>query len=62
MSQQNVETFKRGAEAWNRRDVEVMLEYFDPDVEYEGALPGSLGYVQVEDVAICVVLGAVEDQ
>jgi hypothetical protein len=25
MSQGNVEIFKRGAEAWNRRDVETML-------------------------------------
>jgi len=34
MSQENVEAFKRGLEAINRRDVEAMLEELDPQVEW----------------------------
>ena len=33
MSQENVETFKRGLDAYNRRDIEALLEELDPDVE-----------------------------
>ena len=43
MSKQNVETFKRFADANNRRDVEAMLEELDPDVEWQSAILGSLG-------------------
>jgi ketosteroid isomerase-like protein len=43
MSQQLVETFKRGTEAINRGDVEAMLEGFDPEIEYYAALPVLLG-------------------
>jgi ketosteroid isomerase-like protein len=34
MSQENVETFKRAADAYNRRDVEALLKELDPEVEY----------------------------
>ena len=43
MSQENVEAFKRFADANNRRDVEAMLEELDPDVEWHSAILGSLG-------------------
>jgi ketosteroid isomerase-like protein len=43
MSQENVETFKRCADANNRRDVEAMLEELDPDVEWHSAILRSLG-------------------
>jgi ketosteroid isomerase-like protein len=43
MSQENVETFKRFADANNRRDVEALLEELDPDVEWQSAVLGSLG-------------------
>ena len=43
MSQQNVEAFKRFADANNRRDVEAMLEELDADVEWQSAILGSLG-------------------
>ncbi len=43
MSQENVEAFKRFLDAYNRRDVEAMLEGLDPEVEYHAALPMLLG-------------------
>ena len=39
MSQENVETFRRGAEAYNRRDVEAVLDTLDPEVEWRPLLP-----------------------
>jgi SnoaL-like domain len=38
MSEENVEAFKRGAEAYNRRDVEALLKDLDPEVEWHSAL------------------------
>ena len=43
MSEENVETFRRGLEAFNRRDVEALLMDLDPDVEWHSALPVLLG-------------------
>ena len=43
MSQENVEAFKRFADANNRRDVEAMLEELDAKVEWHSAILGSLG-------------------
>jgi ketosteroid isomerase-like protein len=43
LSQENVEAFKRVADANNRRDVEAMLAELDPDVEWQSAVLGSLG-------------------
>ena len=43
MSQENVEAFKRFANANNRRDVEAMLEELDAEVEWQSAVVGSLG-------------------
>ena len=43
MSQENVENFKRGAEASNRRDIETQLELLDPAVEWSPAFPVLLG-------------------
>src|ERR1017187_7165135 len=34
MSQANVEMIKRGYEAWNRGDLDAVLENFDPNVEW----------------------------
>ena len=34
MSQENVEAYKRGLDAFNRRDVEAMLQELDPEVEW----------------------------
>ena len=42
MSEENVEAFKRGVEAANRRDLEAALEEFDPEVEWHPALLMSL--------------------
>src|SRR5256885_5753086 len=42
MSQENMEAFKRGSEAFNRRDVEALLEVLDPEIEWHSALPGML--------------------
>jgi hypothetical protein len=38
MSQENVEAFKRGTEAYNRRDVDALLKELEPEVEWHSAL------------------------
>jgi ketosteroid isomerase-like protein len=38
MSEENVEIFRRGAEAYNRRDVDALLKTLDPEVEWHSAL------------------------
>jgi len=43
MSQENVETFKRGLDAYNRRDIDALMETLDPDVEWHPALAVLLG-------------------
>jgi ketosteroid isomerase-like protein len=43
MSDENVETFKRGIGAYNRRDVEALLEELNPRVEWRPLLPVLLG-------------------
>ena len=43
MSQENVEAFKRFADANNRRDVEALLEELDADVEWHSAVLSSMG-------------------
>jgi ketosteroid isomerase-like protein len=43
MSQENVETFRRGADAYNRRDVEAVLATLDPRVEWHPLLQVLLG-------------------
>ena len=43
MSQENVESYKRGLDAFNRRDVEAMLRELDPEVVLELALPAMFG-------------------
>ena len=43
MSQENVETFRRGFDAYNRRDVEAVLATVDPRVEWHPLLPVLLG-------------------
>jgi ketosteroid isomerase-like protein len=43
MSQENVEAFKRGIDAYNRRDIEALLRELDPGVEWYPALEVLLG-------------------
>ena len=43
MSQENVDAYKRGVDAFNRRDVEGMLNELDPDVVMDLALPAMFG-------------------
>ena len=43
MSQENVEAFKRGIEAFHRRDMETMLELHDPKVEWHPMIQVLLG-------------------
>jgi ketosteroid isomerase-like protein len=43
MSQENVEQFKRGLEASNRRDIEALLDTLDPGVQWSPAFPALLG-------------------
>jgi uncharacterized protein len=39
MSEENVEAFKLGIEAANRRDIEALLAELDPEVEWHARLP-----------------------
>jgi ketosteroid isomerase-like protein len=51
MSQENVDRFVEGIEAWNRRDIEGVLRLMDPEVRFEhrlAALQGS--FVGVDGV------------
>ena len=43
MSRENVETFKRFVDAFNRRDVEAIVEVVDAEVEWRPAAPVALG-------------------
>jgi ketosteroid isomerase-like protein len=43
MSEENVESFKRGLGAYNRRDLDALMEELDPDVEWHPALAVLLG-------------------
>jgi ketosteroid isomerase-like protein len=43
MSEENVEAFKRGNAAWNRGDIDAMLEVDDPEVEVHAVAPAMLG-------------------
>jgi ketosteroid isomerase-like protein len=43
MSQENVESFRRGLEAGNRGDIEALLEELDPEIEWHSALHALLG-------------------
>ena len=43
MSEENVEAFRPGVEAYNRRDVEAVLEVLDPDVEWHDVFQVVLG-------------------
>ena len=38
MSRENVETFKRGVEAWNRDDFDAWAEHFAPEVEWSALM------------------------
>jgi ketosteroid isomerase-like protein len=43
MPRENVELMRRGLDAYNRRNVEAMLELVDPEVEWYAALDVLLG-------------------
>ena len=43
MSDENVETFKRGIDAYNRRDVEALVHELHPRAEWRPLLPVLLG-------------------
>jgi ketosteroid isomerase-like protein len=43
MSEENVEAFRRGIDAYNRRDVEALVEVHDPEVEWHPVLQVLLG-------------------
>src|SRR6266513_2991360 len=43
MSQENVEQFKRGAEASNRRDIDALIDTLDAGVSWSPAFPVLLG-------------------
>ena len=43
MSEENVEAFKRGVDAFNRRDIDAVLEDLDPEVEWHPLFQVLLG-------------------
>lgn len=43
MSKENVETFKRGLDAYNRRDLDELVQLLDPEVEFHAVLQVALG-------------------
>ena len=43
MSQENVEAIRRATAAYNRGDIDAMLEELDPEIEWHPALQGLLG-------------------
>jgi hypothetical protein len=43
MSEENVDSFKRGLDAYNRRDLDALMETLDPDLEFHPALAVLLG-------------------
>jgi ketosteroid isomerase-like protein len=43
MSQENVDAFKRGLDAYNRRDLDALMDELDPGVEWHPALAVLLG-------------------
>jgi ketosteroid isomerase-like protein len=43
MSKENVDAFMRGLDAYNRRDIDALMEELDPDVEWHPALAVLLG-------------------
>ena len=43
MSQENVEVFKRGVDAFNRQNIEGLLEVLDPEVEWHDVFHQMLG-------------------
>jgi uncharacterized protein len=43
MSQENVEVVRRTADAYNRGDIDAVLEDVDPEIEWRPLLPGLLG-------------------
>jgi ketosteroid isomerase-like protein len=44
MSQENVETFKRSIEAWNRDDFDTWIDQFDPELEWLALTEGYRGH------------------
>jgi ketosteroid isomerase-like protein len=45
VSQENVETFKRGIDAWNRDDFDTWIDQFDPEVEWMALMEVFRGHV-----------------
>jgi ketosteroid isomerase-like protein len=43
MSQENIEAFERGLQAYNQQDIEVLLDVLDPEVEWRPAVQKMLG-------------------
>ncbi len=43
MSDENIQAFRRGLEAYERREIEAFLEAFDPEVEWHAAFQIMLG-------------------
>jgi ketosteroid isomerase-like protein len=44
MSQENVEVFKRGVDAWNREDFDAWIDHLDPDIEWSARMEVYLGH------------------
>jgi ketosteroid isomerase-like protein len=49
MSQENVETFKRSVEAWNRGDFDAWIDKLDPEFEWFAMLEVFRGHAGAEE-------------
>ena len=45
MSERNVELTRRVVEAFNARDIEAIIAYCDPSIEYHSVLAGAVGTI-----------------
>lgn len=61
MSDENVETVKRVAEAWNRDDLDAFIELLDPDVEWHPAVvPSGRGRESASSGLVSLWIGGAE--
>jgi hypothetical protein len=49
MSQENVESFKRGIEAWNRDDYDAWIDEFDPELQWFALMEVFRGHAALRD-------------
>ena len=56
MSERNVELTRRVVEAFNARDIEAIIAYCDPSIEYHSVLAGAVASLAVTTVLLSIAL------